>query len=301
MNNFIDFQNQAFTDYFNKQPSQVKGRLNDSTMYHKRYLYNQVFSTLEFNLPENWKLNWFRFWLFHFGSIAVIYTKEFGWICQPYSIKKLDLYYNPKVISVYNSFIKNERTGVIDVNSEIVHLFDDYFGLDDLVTNYAVQLAQIDKSVNINLMNSNVAYLFEAENKKQAEAIKEAYGEATEGTPLVTINKDVLAGKSIETMFPNVRNTFITPELLDAKRTIINEFLTKIGIRNANYDKKERLNSQEVNENNDETKSILSIMYDNIDKSFKKINAISDLQLSVKYVYNYNDNDSYLIGEKDNA
>ena len=36
------------------------------------------------------------------------------------------------------------------------------------------------------------------------------------------------------------------------KRCIIEEFLTAIGVNNANTDKRERLNSDEVNSNNDE-------------------------------------------------
>lgn len=289
MNSPIMFGQQQLINYFNMQPNEVKGKANEGTEFHKRYLYSKIYSTLEFTLPDSWDLNFFRFWLFHYGSISVIYTREFGWVAQPYSVNELNLYYNPKKITVYNQFITTPKTGIIGVNAGIIKLMDDYFGLDDIVTRYAVQLAQIDRSINVNLMNCNVTVLFEADSKKQADEIKEAYGNATEGKPLVVVNKDVLQGKTLNTLLPNISGNYITDKLLAARRSIINAFLTEIGIRNANYEKKERLNSQEVSENNDETKAIISVIYDNISASMQKINTISNLNLAVKMRYDYSE------------
>lgn len=287
MNDYIDFNCQGLTDYFNRQPSVVKGRYNATTLYYKRELYNLLYSVFELTIPKEWKLNYFRYWLFNFGSIAVVYTKEFGWVCQPYSIVKLDLYYNPKVIQVYNQNIKTPKVGVIGENAGIIHAFDDYYGFDEIITNYAEKLANCDKSINISLMNSNVTFMAEVENKKDAEAIKEGYERATTGEPFIAFNKNILSDKGIMTMFPNVRNNFIAPDVMQLKRSIINEFLTTIGIKNANYDKKERLNSQEVTENNDETKALVSVIYDNIKSCMDEIKTFADIDLNVTLRYNY--------------
>lgn len=285
----IDYNAQSFIDYFNQQPSQVKGVWNAETDYNKRYLWFQIYSVFKFNIPDNWELNWFRYWLFQYGSIAVLYTREMGWIAYPYGIQKLNLYYQPKDIIVTSPFLHGEKIGRIGLNAEIVKIFDDYYSLADLVTRYATKLSNIDKAIDIALMNTNVAFLFEAKNKKDADTIKEAYANATQGNPLVTINKDVVGDGGLKPFFPSVKSNFIVDLLLQAKRTVINEFLTKIGIRNANYDKKERLNSQEVNENNDETKSIISIMYENISGAFERLNKLSggELGLAVEYTYQY--------------
>lgn len=283
----IMYQQQELINYFNLQPSEVKGRANSATEFHKRYLYTKVYSTLKFTIPDSWDMNFFRFWLFRFGSIGVIYTKEFGWVAQPYSVEELQLYYNPRKIRVYNQFIKEPKTGIIGVNAGIIRLMDDYFGLDDIVTRYAEKLAQIDRSIDVNLMNCNVTALFEAETKKQAEEVKQAYGEATTGKPLVVVNKDVLNGKQLTTLLQNVGNNYIVDKLLSARRSIINAFLTEIGIRNANYEKKERLNSMEVEENNDETKAIITIIYENIKKCMETINTFSGLNLDVELRYRY--------------
>ena len=133
MNNFIDFNNQELMGYFNRQPSSVKGQVNSTTLYYKRVLYNLLYSVFEWNLPKEWKENYFRYWLYRFGSIGVVYTNEYGWVCQPYSIVKLDLYYQPKVIQIYNQFITKPKVGVIGENAEIIKAFDDFYGFDDII------------------------------------------------------------------------------------------------------------------------------------------------------------------------
>lgn len=283
---------QSINDYFNTQPSQVKGTVNDSVAFNKRYLYTKVYSVFKFNLPKEWALNFFRYWLFQYGSIATIYTKEFGWICSPYSVKKLDLYYQPAIIEVFNKAFRQNKTGIIGTNAYVIRLMDDFYGLDDIVTKYAVQLANIDKSVNVNLMNCNVTAFFEADSKKQAEEIKEAYGRATEGNPLVVVNKSVMDNKQITTLFPSAGSNYIVDKLLNDRRTIVNNFLTEIGIRNANYGKKERLNSQEVEENNDETSAIVSVIYDNLKKACTELQAMG-LNIDVELRYNYDEGGTY--------
>ena len=281
MNEYCSYADQSAMSYWNMQPSQVKGRYNASTEYHKRYLYNKLFSRFKFTLPKEWDLNFFRFYLFRCGSIAVIYTNEYGWVAQPYGIVKLNLYYNPAEITVFNQFFRTDKTGIIGVNSEIIHLFDDYFGFDDLITRYAEILAQIDRAINVNLMNCNVSMFFPAQSKKQADEIKEAYAEATTGKPFVTINKDAMGDDQIGPLLGNVKGNYIVDSLLEARRNIINQFLTEVGIANANTDKKERLITDEVNQNNDETKAIIAVVYDNLKKCFDKVNQISGLSLNV--------------------
>lgn len=281
MNEYCSYADQSAMSYWNMQPSQVKGRYNSSTEYHKRYLYNKLFSRFKFTLPKEWDLNFFRFYLFRCGSIAVIYTKEYGWVAQPYGIVKLNLYYNPAEITVFNQFFRTDKTGIIGMNAEIIHLFDDFFGFDDLVTRYAEILAQIDRSINVNLMNCNVTMFFPAQSKKQSDEIKEAYALATTGVPFITINKDAIGDDQIEPLLGNVKSNYIVDSLLEARRNVINQFLTEVGIANANTDKKERLITDEVNQNNDETKAIISVVYDNLKKCFDKVNQISGLSLNV--------------------
>lgn len=287
LNSPIMYSQQMFMDYFNLQPSSVKGRANISVDDNKRLLYTKLASCFEFTLPKEWAINYFRFWLFRFGSIGVVYTKEYGWVAQPYSIEEIDFQFQPKKILVYNSFFRTEKHGIIGVNSGIIHCMDDYFGLDDVVTKYSEMLAQVERSINVNLMNSNIAMYASAQSKKEADEIKLSYEKATSGEPLVVVNKDVLTREGFTPIFSKARESFIVPELLEARRAIMSAFLTEIGIRNVAVQKKERLTAGEYSENNDETKAIVSVIYDNIKYDMEYINALSGLNLDVRLRYDY--------------
>jgi hypothetical protein len=279
----ISYNENSMMQYWAEQPSDVNGQNNAAVLFEKRYLYQLIYSRFKWALPSEWALNFFRFWLYRWGSIGVIYTREFGWICAPYSVSKLDLYWNPAEICVTNSKIRSPKYGKIGYNAEIIRLFDDYGGLDDLVKRYAVKLAQLDRCVDVNLMNSNMTAFFEAENKPQAETIKAAYAEATSGKPFVVTNTKVFRGKSpASTLMTSMGSNYLVNDYLQSRRTIVNEFLTKIGIQNANYDKKERLNTQEVNQNNEEVHAIIDVIYDNLSECVRKVNAISNLGLRVE-------------------
>lgn len=294
----ITYEQSSMANYWRQQPSDVSGQNTATTEFEKRYLYNLIYSRFRFTLPKDWALNFFRYWLFSWGSIGVVYTREYGWIIAPYSVSQVDMQWNPKEICVTNSYLINPKYGRIGVNAEIIKAFDDYGGFDDIVRHYAVKLAQIDRCIDVNLMNANVTEYFEVDNKKQAEEIKQAHSESTQGKPLVVVNTRVTKGRQLDTLHKDIKHNYIVNDLLQSKRTIINEFLTKIGINNANYDKRERLNSDEVNQNNDETKALISVVYENLKESFANVNRISGLNIAVELVESEEGTD---VGTENNA
>lgn len=289
----ITFNELNAADYFNLQPSCVKGSANIATLKAERYLWNLIYSGFEFELPKAWAIGWFRFWLFHSGVIGVSYTgrkDDLEYICGPFAVKSIDYQYRPLQAEMINTQITTPVNCVRGVNFGYIQILDDMFGLWEIVREYAEKLAQVDKAIDINLMNCNVAKAFPAENRKDADTIKEAYGRATAGEPFIVINKkyfDEDGASKIVNLFGDVKSDYIAGDLWNLKRDIINEFLTKIGIRNANYDKRERLNSQEVSENNDETKALITIMYENIKRGMEEIKKFADIPLSVKLRYDY--------------
>lgn len=279
----IDWGRQMVENHFQLQPSIVKGPLNQAVETEKRYLYTKLYSLYDFTLPKDWPLNLFRLFLFHYGSTAVIYTKKFGWMFWTYGVTKLGLYYLPSEIEVWNGHLTKAQRGIIGVNAEIIRVMDDYRGLDDLVTKYAVKLAEIDKSIDINFMNANVALYAEAKNKKDADDIREAYAQATTGKPMVILNKDLMDSGQLSTLIQNPKGNFLALDMLQARRDIVNMFLTDIGIPTANYDKRAQISTAEVAQRDGETKAICSVILDTIQKCFDRANAISGLGLNVEF------------------
>lgn len=290
MNNIpFGFEFMQWNDFFNMSPSRVKGQWNASTLHYRRLLLEKAFSVFKFTLPNHWHQNWFRFWLYEFGSIAAVYTKKYGWIAQPWSILKLDLEYQPKRILVTNSHLDEKIVGEVGINAVIFHLFDDYYGISDIVSKYAEMLAQVDRNFNVSLLNSNVTFVVEALDKKDASTIKEAYSEATTGKPLVAVKRRMKEGEAeMNPFFPKAKDNFLCLDLLEARRGVMNAFLTEIGIANIAVQKKERLTSTEANENDDETKALAEIMYEHLQKSFKEFRTISGLDASVSWRFTDN-------------
>ena len=271
----MEYETQEIINFFNQQPSRVKGVFNEATQHYKRILYFKIYSRYDIKLPENMALNWFRFWLFHFGSIANIYTNKFGWVAFPYGVTALDIYYQPKEITVASPQFPQPKKGLIGLNSEIIKCFDDYYGFEHIVTKYAVMLAAIDRSINVNIMSSVISKVIACQSKKQAEDYKEAYGLASEGNPFVTVLADGWEGIQIRDLIGDVKSDFISDKLEDLKRCIVNDFLTDVGINNANLAKRERLNSDEVNANNEEVMSLATICLENIKDGMEKTNQLA--------------------------
>ena len=288
MLNYIDFETRMTANYNGLQPINVKGVSNINNYYQVRYLYNKIYSKFKFDFGDlKWDLNTFRMLLFRFGSVAIFKSKDAGWIFAPWSVEKLNLYLNPKKIRGYKLYYNEyfaDLEGEVDKDCVIVKIMDDYLGLQDLVESTAELLANCDKTINIALMNANVNLVAYADDKKEAEEIKQAYAQATKGEPLVVTNKNKLKeGKdNLLEPFTNHDTVMSMDRLLTCRRTIVNNFLTEIGINNANNNKKERLITDEVNANDEEVSANISVIYDNIKKGFEAFNKISGLNISVE-------------------
>ena len=284
----LNYQFEQYLQSINMVPYEVRGVENAATWRAKRYLYNLLYSVFDLEIPAQWKLGYIRYWMFHCGSYGVFYTSEYGWLPLPYAIEKTDVLFYPKIITGTNAHLNRTLTGIVGVNAEIVHILDDFFGLDATVTEYAARLANLDKAFDVNLMNSSFALTAPVENDKQAQEIKRAYSKATMGHPFVPIIKNLFKNGRPQMLFDNPKQNFAANEIHQARRAVENDFLTEIGVRNANYEKKERLNSQEVNENNDQTSAQARIILRNLNDCYERVREVTNGEIDLKVRLNYN-------------
>lgn len=290
VDNWSTYEQRMTANYNGLHPINVKGVSNLNNIYQCRYLWNKIYSKFKFDFGGlEWDLNTFRMLLFKFGSLG-IFKSDGGWVFAPWTVETLNIYLNPKTIKGYKLFYTtyfNELGGTVNKDAFIVKCFDDYLGWGDLVESTGEVLANIDKSINIALMNANVNLVGYADGKTDAEEIKLAYAQATDGEPLVVVNKNkILDGRKDHILepFTNHDTVGIIDKLLVARRTVINNFLTEIGINNANLTKKERLITDEVNANNEELSANISIVYENIKKAFDIFNKETGNNITVELV-----------------
>ena len=295
-------------------PTNVRGQTNLANLYHGKYLINKVYSGYDIDLKEeitHWPLNYFRVNTLIFGKCAAFKIDSKNWIIAPFSVSHWDIYRNPYAIRIviFNSDVfGGDRTVVpadllardfiVGEDAIIFKAFDYYDGYYDLIVNTSNTLANLDKAINTATTNNNVNFLSYAKNQAEANQIKKAYEKATRGEPLVVITKELQPddGYLLGT-FANNSPAAMLDKLLAARRGVMNNFLTEIGINNANIDKKERLNSMEVNSNSEEVSACTCVIYENLKKSFDDFNKLTGIGISIDLHYDYEEKDELIIKE----
>ena len=77
----------------------------------------------------------------------------------------------------------------------------------------------------------------------------------------------------------------------------MNNFLTEIGIKNANISKKERLNTEEVEANDEEVSAIITVCFENIKQGFETVKEKTGIELSIDLRNDYKEKDDIIVTE----
>lgn len=275
---------QSFRDlvagFFNHNPKSVNDMTNNSFFYYQFQLMTKLKSVLTIDgYPKNWNID--NMWdvILKNGYIPIVST-DLGTLALEGGFYGQNMYYMPTNVIVNNPVLGSINR-VIGEDGELLYInyeYNTFQGVMPLINRYAVLLANIDCSLNVSLMNSRVAHIFEAESDAEVKTLQKMYDDVSKGNPAVFLKKGTrsLPSSNENTSFLNVKNTYIGNDLLLTKKTIMNEFLTEIGINNANTDKRERLNSDEVNANNTEVRCTIMRYIDSLNECAKKINENSN-------------------------
>ena len=258
------------------EPRTVDYINNYSFYYYREQLQLKLYSQFVFeNFPENWDIGYFRNTLFNEGYIIVTDSTA-GVVALRGGITGINCYNAPTKVIIANSVL-GEFMRKLGKNAELVYLNRheaNFYNYNMLLDRYAAILSNIDASLSVTLLNSRVAHVFEASNDAQLKSAQRLYDDVSKGKPAVFLKKGNETAFELNNAFLNVKQTYIGNDLLETKRTVINEFLTEIGIQNNNNIKKERMITDEVNSNNSEVFSIASLIRDNLNDCFKRVNAM---------------------------
>ena len=272
-------------------PSTVHLANNQTELFFSKYLLQEIMSVYEWSgIPDTWNADFFRYTLLLFGHIGVINTDKYGVICmngQPYG---RGLYYQPTNYVISNPKLSGILRPEIGKECEIIRIQPNWSGVYDIVTFYASMMALTAEAAAMNIQNSKLAYVFMAKDKAQAETFKKLFDQIASGNPASVIDSKMFdaEGNPRWMLFnQDLKNTYITPEIMSDLHRWKNLFLTEIGIPNANYEKSERLITNEVNANNTETLTKAELWLEEMLKCCDRVNAMFDLNLSVKLRYGY--------------
>lgn len=278
--------NEMVSSFLQPSPQDVQGISNSSYLYYRKQLFLKIQSLFKFeNAPATWDIDYLQDNLWRNGYLNCVDYHESNYLLVG-GLYGINPYNKPTNLIIANSILGNfERE--IGKDGELLYfnyVNGNFASVEPLVKRYALLLAQCDASVNVNLMNSRVAHILKAKNKADFKTYQKMYDDISKGKPIVFLEegKDTLL-TDVKNDFLNVKNTYIANDLLLTKQTIYHEFLTEIGIDNANIDKRERLNTDEVNSNNFEIKTLVSVWYETLSRCIERINKTFNLHVKVSY------------------
>lgn len=265
--------------YSSTRPKKVNGVFNASTIFYQNKLLRKLISLYILSgVPETWDMSYFWYTLYTWGYIGITDTSA-GVLPLQCGLHGQNVFRRPTNMIFTNPVLGDfERT--IDKDCVNFYLQYDYGSAMPMIRRYADLLAMCDSSLAVTLMNSKVTFIGLASDKTQAATMKNMYDTITSGEPAVYVNKDI--GNPSNFFFNRVKENFVGQEIEIVKRGIINEFLTEIGVNNANTDKRERLNADEVNANNEEIEINTADWLENMKDACRRANAMFGLSLSIE-------------------
>lgn len=288
MNEFMSIddamKSDVMRDFISTRPKNVDPN-STSFWFYVRALFRKAMSIYELSgMPEEWDLDYFMSVLFSQGFLTITDT-AMGVLPLKCGVSGINVFNHPTTVIIANPVLGNlSRT--IDEDCVLVKLSYDYRGLMDIVYRYATMLAECDNSISVNLMNSKVAFIGLVESKTQANSMKLMYDKISSGEPAVFVKGSQINGDQI--LYNHVKENFIASDIQILKRKIMSEFLTEIGVNNANTDKRERLTDNEVEANDSEIQLNAGYWLEQIREGLNKANKMFGLNLAIELKNTFN-------------
>ena len=265
----------------------VNGMVNPYlSRFFQRYLLHKAFSVFKWELPAHWSREYFLYTLYCRGFLAIVRTNAFGVIPQGCGLQGFDVFYRPTNAVITNPLLRGITTPRINEQCVLLKLQPDYCGITDLVTYYGDMMALCAQTSGVNLVNSQLSYVFTAENKAASESFKKMYSKIANGEPFVVQDSKLARsdGTPAWQLFQqNVGQNYIAGQLYDDLRKLEQRFDTAIGIPNANTEKRERLITDEVNANNIETRTLSEMWLEELEDGIGKAKDMFNIEISVRF------------------
>ena len=266
---------------------------NNSFKFFCRYLWEKILSVFVFQLPPTFGKELFLNSLFGNGVVTIVNSAEFGLLAQWGCAGGYNVNYQPRYMLFANPLLPEFSGRELEIGTDcaVIRLTDDWHGVFDLVAFYAGKMALATQAVDINLINSKLAYVFAAKDKTQAQSFKKLMDTINNGETSVVVDKSLFnedGNANWQAFQQDLKNVYLVTDLLNDCAKIEDEFNTRIGIPNANTEKRERLISDEVNANNVETSILAAGWLENIRDGCKNVADMYGATITVDWRYKPN-------------
>ncbi|MBR5786920.1 MAG: hypothetical protein IKY41_09525 [Clostridia bacterium] len=272
------------------KPTQLKPTLRETARVWRRLLYSKIENIFIYeNLPEEIPVRLFNLMLFKTGKL-VFYKIGDKYAVQPFSYNDiLNWYYVPLKGRVVNPYLpKGHQNWEFNIEDEciIYNSSPDILNYrlnsvtSDLVFKTANQLAENDISYYCIQRNSRLIALFTAETDLQKREMDKIIDKMYEGNSDITMKEDMVSHVHANPLSQNSTRNSIT-ELIEFQQYVLANFYHSFGI-NSNYNlKREQLNSDEINVNQEVLRLNIEDMLKCREDGVKKINEKFGLNITV--------------------
>lgn len=229
------------------------------------------------NLPEGMESRHIEMALLLHGQAFFYDDEELGFICLPCSNSgQMNVYGEPTRLMITGhgySVNKHITEGVRILNNPRV------MATDITLNYYCTKLAQIDSTINTNLIQQKVPFIF-ATTKENEFTIKTLYAKMYSGEPAIFIDQSLMTNGDLNIQSVACESPYLIDKLQQHRFEVEKELLTFLGI-NTTIEKKERLLVDETNANNEQISLNVEIGLREREKACKEINERYGLNLEV--------------------
>ena len=247
-------------------------------LIHLEHYRNIALNLYEWeNLPKGMESRHIEQALLYNGQAFFYEHDHLGFICLPCSNSgQMNIYGEPTIVMVSgHGFSENKHMteGIRILNNPRV------MATDIILTYYCTKLAQIDSTINTNLIQQKVPFIF-ATSKENEFTIKNLYTKMYSGEPAIFVDQSVLTNGELNIQSVSCEAPYIIDKLQQHRFEIEKELLTFLGI-NTTIEKKERLLVDETNANNEQITLNVEIGLRERERACEEINERYGLDIHV--------------------
>lgn len=218
--------------------------------------------------------------LFDRGYCVFFKDPVIGYLCLNANLGgQFTVYDIPRIRRVYTT----NGTYSANLNEEnSVIIWNNYLHKSDYMTTElaALRLSDIQRTIDVNIKGQKTPKLILA-NEEQRLAMKNLYMQWDGNEPFIFGDKALRRELQIEVL--DTTAPYVTDKLEIQKHQVMSEYLTYLGIENANTDKKERLVADEVGGSYGHTEMNRNVALNAREEACKQINEMFGLSMSVRF------------------
>lgn len=223
------------------------------------YLENLAIAAFDWvGLPASIDPRALEYILLTYGQGAIFTECGGHMFAQAAPADNINMYFNPNRINLYtpNGDYYQRHCNVWVCDGEVmprdaVICYDNMTRSPMLhwIRTYADRLATIDRVIDINISAQRTPWIIKApeESKGNVKAIQRKLAANEQFIPVNSGLENVVDVEVLQTNAP-----YVVDKLMADKKKLLDEATTLLGIDNANTEKKERVNTQEVLSNNEQ-------------------------------------------------